>query len=388
MLDAQAVPRQINRGQFLRLGVAGVVGGSARGCWPARPRAPCRRPRPRATTSASCRSARVAELTSRAWYRGALPTTGAFAPAERRRLQQVARRQGRPHRAAQRSRSAADAIQRRRLRRDLRRTARSRTKARALALGEDIEWLLVGVYLERRGLRARRGHAPAARPAAGLRRPAARVDARPERRAPRRPACRSRSRSSRPARRSTASSPTPNFPDLPKGPLPVLPRPLMRPRRTARRRCSLATAVVARVLPGRAPRRHRLRRRVAARRVPGDRRLADVQLRRLEPAPAADRARRARRPLRVGQPGRARGAVPRGQVLAAGHVRDERARHGHAEEQPGRPALRLRPAQRAATRLAVGTRRRADRRLHAPAPAPHAAHVDPVDEHASASSRT
>ena len=59
-------------------------------------------------------------------------------------------------------------------------------------------------------------------------------------------------------------------------------------------------------------------------------RLADVQLRRLQPAAAPDRARRAGRPLRVGQPGRARGAVPRGQVHAAGHVRDEHPRDGHA----------------------------------------------------------
>src|SRR3954463_14870341 len=47
---------------------------------------------------------------------------------------------------------------------------------------------------------------------------------------------------------------------------------------------------------------------------------APLQLRRLEPAPAPDRARRARRPVRVRGPGRGAGAVPRGQVLAARHV--------------------------------------------------------------------
>src|SRR3954447_6681475 len=125
---------------------------------------------------------------------------------------------------------------------------------------------------------------------------------------------------------------------------------------------------------------HSVRRRVAERGPAADRLLAPLQLRRLEPAPAPDRARRARRPVRVRGPGRGAGAVPRGQVLAARHVRDERARAHHAAQQPRPPALGVRAAHRSPpARRRLG--RRTDRRLHAPAPAAPAAQLDPQNEH-------
>src|SRR3954453_14232692 len=125
---------------------------------------------------------------------------------------------------------------------------------------------------------------------------------------------------------------------------------------------------------------HRVRRRVAERGPAADRLLAPLQLRRLEPAPAPDRARRARRPVRVRGPGRGAGAVPRGQVLAARHVRDERARAHHAAQQPRPPVLGVRAAHRSPpARRRLG--RRTDQRLHAPAPAAHAAQLDPQNEH-------
>ena len=153
-----------------------------------------------------------------------------FSAGERRRLQRPRAAKGDhiapDQRRARRRRDPAPATSPR-----TSPTARSPRKARALALGREIEDLLVERLPQRRGLRPRlapRGCCSAA---------CSRYDAQQlawlrglQRRARRRPACRTRCRSSRPARRSTASSPPRTSPS-PERTRPVLSRPLMRPRR-------------------------------------------------------------------------------------------------------------------------------------------------------------
>src|SRR3954447_21981327 len=94
MVDAEARPMHIdgesaldemNRGQFLRLGLAGAVGsaGAALLAGPAAAALPA--PEPTGDDVGYLSFAAVAEQTSRAWYRRALTVHG-FSAGERRRL--------------------------------------------------------------------------------------------------------------------------------------------------------------------------------------------------------------------------------------------------------------------------------------------------------------
>ena len=138
------------------------------------------------------------------------------------------------------------------------------------------------------------------------------------------------------------------------------------------------STIVALLACSRRPRRagrgagaQRLRRHIADRRLPGARQGPEVQLRRLQHPAAADRARRARRRLRIGEPERGAGAVPRGPVHPPGDLRHQPSRAADPELQPGQHHLGLLAALR---RKAAVDRdgRGADRRLHPPAAAAHA----------------
>ncbi len=108
-----------------------------------------------------------------------------------------------------------------------------------------------------------------------------------------------------------------------------------------------AVAGLAAAAPVAAQRDHRLRGVVAARRLPADRRGHDVQLRRLEHAAAADRARSTGRRVRVGEPEGAAGALQGEEVRAARGLRDERPRPDRPEGQPRRHPLGLRASRTA-----------------------------------------
>ena len=206
----------------------------------------------------------------------------------------------------------------------------------ARALGERLEELLVGVYLNGAGYAADPGtrlligrlltsDAPAARLAArDVRQSHRRRPARPDDDRAGRRRARQADHRSRLARRA------------------------MTMRRTTLA-VILAVAVGAR-RPGGGLGAHRLRRHVADERLPRDRQGPDLQLRRLEHAPAADRARRARRRVRVRQPDRGPGAVPGGPLHAPGDVRDQPARAAG-------PATRTRATSRSVYSLRSGGRR-------------------------------
>ena len=135
---------EINRGQFLRLGVAGVVGTVGTGLLAGPASAALPRPAPKGDDVGFLSFGAVAELTSRAWYGRALTTKG-FSAGERRRLQQTRAAKG-DHIARLNTALAADAIQPGDFESNFPNGAFD-TKARALALGENIESLLVSVYL-------------------------------------------------------------------------------------------------------------------------------------------------------------------------------------------------------------------------------------------------
>ena len=135
---------EIDRAQFLRLGVAGVVGTVSAGLLAGPAAAALPVPKPQGDDVGFLSFGVVAELTSRAWYQQALRAKG-FTAAERRRLTQ-----GHAAKAGHIKRLNAvlggDAI----LAGDF--DARFpkgafATRARALALGERIEDLLVATYL-------------------------------------------------------------------------------------------------------------------------------------------------------------------------------------------------------------------------------------------------
>jgi ferritin-like protein len=136
--------REIDRAQFLRLGVAGVVGtvGAGLAAGPAAAALPA--PEPQGDDVGFLSFGVAAELASRAWYRQA-PQARGFAGGERRRLTE-----GHAAKADHIKRLNAvlggDAIQAG----DFAATfpdGSFATKARALALGERIEELLVATYL-------------------------------------------------------------------------------------------------------------------------------------------------------------------------------------------------------------------------------------------------
>ena len=132
----------MNRGQFLRLGVAGAA--AAAGVLAAPATAALPTPRPQGDDVGYLSFGAVAELTSRAWYTQALGAKG-FTAGERRRLQQAHAAKN-DHIKRINVALRGDAIQAG----DFAATfpdGAFATKARAVGLGERIESLLVGTYL-------------------------------------------------------------------------------------------------------------------------------------------------------------------------------------------------------------------------------------------------
>ena len=135
---------EINRGQFLRLGMAGVVGTVGAGLLSGPALAALPTPAPRGDDVGFLSFGAVAELTSRAWYTQALGAKG-FTAGERRRLQQAHAAKN-DHIKRINVALRGDAIQAG----DFAATfpdGAFATKARAVGLGERIESLLVGTYL-------------------------------------------------------------------------------------------------------------------------------------------------------------------------------------------------------------------------------------------------
>jgi len=132
----------MNRGQFLRLGVAGAA--AAAGVLAAPATAALPTPRPQGDDVGYLSFGAVAELTSLAWYRQAGRVRG-FSAAERRRLRAAATAK-RAHIGRINTALAGDAIRPGDFSADFR-ASRLASRDRALALGREIEGLLVGVYL-------------------------------------------------------------------------------------------------------------------------------------------------------------------------------------------------------------------------------------------------
>ena len=291
---------RVDRSEFLRLGAASALAGFVGGGGVAVAQVPGRRCRRRATTSATCSGARRRRC-SRSRSIAGRSTPG----SSRDRVSAGCARPATPTVSIWPSSTPCSARTRRArtTSRSCSRTARSAPSARILAFGQEIEQRVTGVYLD--------GDRPHERPAdAAAARPAARSPTRQHlsHAARARPTTRSPTtglrtplrvetagewidrylvyRRSRPGDRHATSAPRP---------------PADRAGRSRRR----------------AGRADRLRRRLAARGLPGDRPGADLQLRRLQPAADADRARRARRRVRLRQPDRGPGAVPRRPLHAA-----------------------------------------------------------------------
>jgi len=135
---------EINRGQFLRLGVAGVVGTVGAGLVAGPAAAALPTPTPQGDDVGFLSFGAVAEQTSRAWYRQALRTKG-FTAGERRRLQAALTAKGN-HVTRINAVLGADQI----LPGDFDAKfpdGAFDTTARAVALGASIESLLVATYL-------------------------------------------------------------------------------------------------------------------------------------------------------------------------------------------------------------------------------------------------
>jgi hypothetical protein len=135
---------EINRGQFLRLGVAGVVGTVGAGLMAGPAAAALPVPRPQGDDVGFLSFGAVGELASAAWYERAARVRG-FSAGERRRL-----RQGAAGKAGHIERINAvlgpDAIAPGDFAARFP-SNRFASKARALTLGARLENLLVGVYL-------------------------------------------------------------------------------------------------------------------------------------------------------------------------------------------------------------------------------------------------
>jgi hypothetical protein len=135
---------EIDRAQFLRLGVAGVVGTVGAGLLAGPASAALPVPNPQGDDVGFLSFGAVAELASRAWYTQALGAKG-FTAGERRRLQQAHSAKN-DHIKRINVALRGDAIQAG----DFAATfpdGAFATKARAVALGEQVEALLVGTYL-------------------------------------------------------------------------------------------------------------------------------------------------------------------------------------------------------------------------------------------------
>jgi ferritin-like protein len=135
---------EIDRAQFLRLGVAGVVGTVGAGLLAGPASAALPVPKPQGDDVGFLSFSAVAELASRAWYTQALGAKG-FSAGERRRLHKAHAAKN-DHIKRINVALGGDAIQAG----DFAATfpdGAFATKARALALGERVEALLVGTYL-------------------------------------------------------------------------------------------------------------------------------------------------------------------------------------------------------------------------------------------------
>jgi ferritin-like protein len=135
---------EIDRAQFLRLGVAGVVGAVGAGLLAGPAAAALPTPAPQGDDVGFLSFGVVAEIASRAWYQQAQRAKG-FSAGERRRLAQGHAAKA-DHIRRMNALLGGDAIHAGDF--DTSFPDRSfATKARALALGERIESLLVGTYL-------------------------------------------------------------------------------------------------------------------------------------------------------------------------------------------------------------------------------------------------
>ena len=135
---------EINRGQFLRLGVAGVVGAVGAGSLAGPAAAALPAPVPQGDDVGFLSFGAVAETASAAWYRNAA-STAAFSAKDRRRFSR-SRAAKNAHIAKINAALGADAIQPGDFDATFPADAFA-AKASALALGQRIESLLVGVYL-------------------------------------------------------------------------------------------------------------------------------------------------------------------------------------------------------------------------------------------------
>ena len=135
---------EMNRGQFLRLGLAGAVGTAGAGLLAGPAAAALPTPAPNGDDVGYLAFGAVAEQTSRAWYRRALTVHG-FSAGERRRLTAGAGAKA-AHLQRINAVLGADAV----LPGDFDAsfpTSAFASRARAAALGARIEELLVSVYL-------------------------------------------------------------------------------------------------------------------------------------------------------------------------------------------------------------------------------------------------
>ena len=135
---------EIDRAQFLRLGVAGVVGTVGAGLLAGPAAAALPTPKPQGDDVGFLSFGVVAELASRAWYQQA-PRARGFTAGERRRLAQGHAAKA-DHIKRLNAVLGADAIQAGDFDTSFP-DGSFATKARALSLGERIEALLVGTYL-------------------------------------------------------------------------------------------------------------------------------------------------------------------------------------------------------------------------------------------------
>lgn len=140
------MPTSIDRGAFLRFGAAGVIAAAAGGvaAWPARAGLPVAAPI--GDDVGFVQFGAVAERTAQAFYRHALRTTGMFDRAERRDLD-LARRHKREHVMRLNAVLGADAVAPDDFEVVFPAGAFTR-RDRALALGQGLEALLIGVYLD------------------------------------------------------------------------------------------------------------------------------------------------------------------------------------------------------------------------------------------------
>jgi hypothetical protein len=134
----------MNRGQFLRLGLAGAAATAGAGVLAGPAAAALPVPAPQGDDVGYLSFGAVGELTSLAWYRRALRVRG-FSAGERRRLTAAATAK-RAHIGRINSALGADALAPGDFTANFP-ASRLASRDRAIALGREIEGLLVGVYL-------------------------------------------------------------------------------------------------------------------------------------------------------------------------------------------------------------------------------------------------